>query len=225
MAIPPAEAQLPDAIAALSPLVSSDTAWVSVPAPFGVAQLTAVCHDLEALFRVNPYFCFKVWRQTGVNTYHMEIRNESNAQDVVLDLEVVPDPAQGFIVNYAQGIKRRTVFAILSEPAAGAGAHETARLVIADDYDRIPEAERAQRAQEVDKSLAAWGEALRVYFRRLKRWSWLPGWRWYVRRVWIPMRPPARRIVWLISLITVVEFFFFLFVLLIYVVEQRRDVL
>ncbi|HLD14446.1 MAG TPA: hypothetical protein VJB18_07005, partial [Burkholderiales bacterium] len=90
-----------------------------------------------------------------------------------------------------------------------------------DDYDRLSEAERAQRVAEVDKSLSAWGEALRTYFLRLQRWSWLPGWRWYLRRVWVPMKPSARRIVWLLYLITVVEFFFFLFVLLIYLIEKN----
>ncbi len=49
-----------------------------------------------------------------------------------------------------------------------------------------------------------------------------PGWRWYIRRVWVPMKPSARRIVWLLYLITVVEFFFFLFVLLIYLIEKNQ---
>ena len=72
----------------------------------------------------------------------------------------------------------------------------------------------------MDKSLTAWAEALRLYFLRLRRWSWLPGWRWYIRRVWMPMKPSARRIVWFIYLITVAEFFFFLFVLLIFLIER-----
>lgn len=73
----------------------------------------------------------------------------------------------------------------------------------------------------MDKSLQAWGVALRAYFLRLKRWSWLPGWRWYMRRVWVPMKPSSRRIAWLLCLITAVEFFF-LFVLLIYLIEQQN---
>ena len=66
----------------------------------------------------------------------------------------------------------------------------------------------------------AWADALRLYFLRRRRWSWLPGWRWYIRRVWMPMKPSARRIVWFIYLITVAEFFFFLFVLLIFLIER-----
>jgi hypothetical protein len=94
--------------------------------------------------------------------------------------------------------------------------------VIVDDYEGLPEAERAARLAEVDKSLLAWGRALRKYFLRLARWSWVPGWRWYLRRVWIPMRPMARRIVWLIWIVTLLEFAFFLFLILILVIEQGR---
>jgi hypothetical protein len=36
------------------------------------------------------------------------------------------------------------------------------------------------------------------------------------------MKPSARRIVWLLYLITVAEFFFFLFVMLIYLIEQNK---
>jgi hypothetical protein len=42
-----------------------------------------------------------------------------------------------------------------------------------------------------------------------------------MRRVWVPMKPSARRIVWLLYLITVVEFFFFVFVALIWWLEHR----
>jgi hypothetical protein len=198
-----------------SPVASSDAAWIEIAAPLPVARLAAECRDLEALYRINPYLYFKTWRRTGPGTFHAEFRNESNQQDVVLDLRVHDAPGHGFTVEYAQGLKRRTVFAF--EPFDGGS-----RLTITDDYEGAPAEERERRAEEVDKSLPAWGAALRVYFLRLKRWSWLPGWRGYTRRLWIPMKPSARRIVWLLYLITVVEFFFFLFVLLIYLLEQHR---
>jgi hypothetical protein len=57
---------------------------------------------------------------------------------------------------------------------------------------------------------------------RLQRYSRVPGWRWYIRRLWIPMKPSARRIVWLLAIISLVEFAFFCFVLLIWVVEQYK---
>jgi hypothetical protein len=126
-------------------------------------------------------------------------------------------------INYSAGVKLRTLF--LVEPAPPTTDRKGARslLVVVDDYGRYPEAERKARLHEVDKSLLAWAEALRVYFIRQKRWAWLPGWRGYIRRVWIKMNPSARRIVWWIYIISVVEFFFFLFVLAIYLLEQHND--
>ncbi|OGI50960.1 MAG: hypothetical protein A3A87_04165 [Candidatus Muproteobacteria bacterium RIFCSPLOWO2_01_FULL_60_18] len=167
------------------------------------------------MFRVNPYFFFDEWRQTGPDAFHAEFENQSSQTRQMLDLRVTQGPGRGMTVTYNGGIKKRTVFTIEPTP-------EGSRMIITDDYDLLPAAERERRQSEVDKSLKAWAESLRLYFLRLKRWSWLPGWRWYLRRVWIPMKPSARRIVWLIYLITVAEFFFFLFVLLIYLIEQKN---
>lgn len=198
-----------------APIRSSDAAWVTIPTRLSPERLHELSRDIEAMFRVNPYLYFKSWRQTGQDRCHVEFRNESNKQELALDMQVRPGPDLGFAVEYAQGLKKRTVFTI--EPAEGGS-----RLTIADDYESVPDAERERRAGEVDKSLLAWGEALRVYFLRFHRYGRVPGWRWYIRRLWIPMKPSARRIVWLLWLITVVEFAFFLFVLLIYVLEQNK---
>jgi hypothetical protein len=195
------------------PLDSADAAWASLPAPFPPGELAELCRDIEAMFRLNPYYYFDVWRQTGPDAFHVEFENQSNKTKQILDLSVTPGPGHSVTVTYDQGIKKRTVFTI--EPALNGS-----RLTVTDDYERLPETEREQRKDEVDKSLAAWAEALRLYFLRRRRWSWLPGWRWYIRRMWMPMKPSARRIVWFIYLITVAEFFFFLFVLLIWFIEQ-----
>lgn len=198
------------------PVASSDAAWVAIPSPLTVSRLADLCRDVEAIFRVNPYWYFENWEQTGPATYHAEFENQSIPQRVAIDFEVVPGSGQGCTVNYRHGIKKRTVFTI--EPF-----EQGSRLTITDDYECLPEPDRSVRIHEVDKSLPAWGEALRRYFMRHRRWSWLPGWRWYMRRVWVPMKPSARRITWIIYLISVAEFFFFLFVLLIYVIEQNKQ--
>ncbi len=197
------------------PVDSRDAAWVAVPLPQTAEEVAQQCRDVEVLFRLNPYLHFSAWRQTGPSGFHAEFENQSNQQKVSVDFEVASGPGTGFTVTYAGGLKRRTIFAI--EPAA-----QGCKLTVTDDYEGLTAAEREARAAEADKSLHAWGVAIRAYFLRLKRWSWLPGWRWYIRRVWIPMKPSARRIVWLFYLITVVEFFFFLFVLLIYLIEQQN---
>lgn len=194
---------------------SKDAAWVTITTPFIASELAELCHNLETLYRVNPCLTFRSWQTLGNNRYHAEYRNLSNNQEVVVDMTVVPESGYGFTVEYGRGIKKRTMFVI---EAAGTGS----RLVITDDYEHLSEEERTKRLQEVDKSLAVWGEGLHTYFKRFKRWSWLAPWRWYMRRLWIPMTPSARRITWMITLITAAEFVFFLLVLAIYLVEQGR---
>ena len=196
------------------PVDSADAAWVSLVVPLPPAGVTQQWRDVEAMLRLNPYYYFKSWTPTGPMSYRAEFENQSNQTQNTLVIETREGPGSELTLRYDRGLKRRTVFSV--EAVMGGS-----RLTITDDYEGVPETERQQRLPEVDKSLKAWGESLRVYFVRLKRCSWLPGWYWYIRRLWIPMKPSARRIVWWIYLITVAEFFFFLFVLLIFTIEQR----
>lgn len=192
-----------------------DAAWVRVPTGFRPEDLARQLADVEVLLHLNPYYYFRILKRTGPNSFHAEFENQSNEQQVTVDIESEPGPGSGVILNYRQGIKRRTLFTI--EPAA-----EGSTLIVTDDYSGTPEEERRQRETEIDKSLPAWGAAIRVYLLRLQRYSKIPGWRWYMRHVWIPMKPSGRRIVWLLYLITLVEFFFFCFVVLVWWVEHHR---
>ena len=201
-------------VALMSPMASNDAAWIDFTLPISPQVIGGLCHDIEAIFRINPYYYFKVWRQTGAAAYFLEFENQSNQTANTLDIKVSAGPGLGWTVHYNHGIKQRTIFAIEAVPHGS-------RIILTDDYQGLPEAERVQRLAEVDKSLHAWGAALRRYFLRHQRWAWLPGWHWYLRRVWVPMRPSARRIVWLLYLFTIAEFCFFIFVLLIYMIEQN----
>ena len=190
-----------------------DAAWVRVPTRLTPEALAVFLRDPEALLRINPYLHFKEFRKTGSAAWHLEFENQSNQQKLALDILTEDGPDQRLTVNYSQGLKRRTVFSI--EPI-----EQGCMLVVTDDYESLSEAERVQREAEVDKSLPAWGEGLRMFFLRWRRYGWIPGWRSYIRKLWIPMKPTGRRVIWLLYLISVVEFFFFLFVLLIWVVEH-----
>jgi len=194
-----------------------DAAWVRVPTRLTAAEMAPLLRDAEVILRLNPYYYFRELHQTGPDSYHAVFENQSNNQQVEVDVSVSPGPGDGITLHYQGGLKRRTIVSI--EP------HEQGSyIVLTDDYGGVSEAERTERAQEVDKSLVAWGEALRIYLLRIKRYSWIPGWRWYIRRVWIGMKPNQRRIVWYIYLITVVEFFFFLFlILLLNIVQLERS--
>lgn len=194
---------------------AEDRAWVKIETPLSPAALRDFCGDLERLFRINPALQFRAWQATGPDRYHAEWRNLSNGRDESLDLQVVAESDAAFRVDYAAGLKALTRFAV--EPAPGGSL-----LTVTDDYGRVPEAERAARLDEVDRSLTHWGRGIHRYLQRQRRWGWFPPWRWFMRRLWLPMTPSARRIVWWLWVITLAEFAFFLFVLLIYVIERAR---
>ena len=201
-------------IAPKPPVASSDAAWVSLPTPLALTTLQELCRDIEVIFRLNPFYYFKSWTKTGPAGFALEFENHSNQTNNAVNIHVTAT-ADGFTVAYDQGLKKRTVFSLEATT-------DGSRLTVTDDYEGIPERERTQRILEVDRSLQAWGEALRLYFMRQKRWAWLPGWRWYMRRVWIPMKPSARRIVWMLYLITAAEFAFFVLLILIWWSESHR---
>lgn len=185
-----------------------------IDTPLGLAELRLFCADLERLYRINPYLEIQAWQPIAAGGFRVAWRNLSNQQAVALDLRREPESENAFSVVYSEGIKRRTRFLLESAPGGS-------RLVITDDYASLPEAERATRIAEVDKSLTAWAWALHAHLRREHRWGSNPLWRWGMRRFWLPMRPAARRITLLIVLASLAEFAFFLLVALIWWIEHR----
>jgi len=192
----------------------ADAAWVTIDSPLPIEALREFCRDVERLYRINSCLEIASWRPTADGTFHAAWRNTSNQQDAALDLQIVSESDDAFEVRYSQGLKRSTRFALA--PAAAAS-----RLTITDDYSGVPEEERARRVAEVDRSLEAWGWTLHAYLRRERRWGRNAVYRWYMRRIWLPMKPGARRITTLLVLVTVAEFLIVLFVGLIWWVEHR----
>ena len=189
-----------------------DAAWVSVATPLPASELRELCADIERLYRINPLLEFSQWRNISPDRFHMSGTNTANARPFDLDC-TVKHLKDGFEVRYDSGLKRFTRFRI-EDAASGA------RLVVTEDYGRLPEEQRKARIDEVDTTLVPWGNALWRYFRQWRRWSWLPPWRWYMTRYWQSMKPSARRIVSLILLVTIAEFIAFLFVFTIFWLEM-----
>jgi len=189
-----------------------DASWVIVDTPLSLPALRVFCADIERLFRINPYLEFQHWQHTGADGIHAGLRNLSNQQTVELDLRIERESEDAFVLIYRAGIKTRTRFVL---EAAGAGS----RLTITDDYAGLAPAEREQRLHEVDKSLTAWGWALHEYLQREQRWGRYASWRWYMRRWWLPMTPRARRITYMLVLVTAAEFVLVLLVAMIYWIE------
>ena len=191
---------------------SRDASWVSVDTPLSLPALREFCMDIERLFRINPYLEFQRWQRTGADSVHASFRNLSNQQMVELDLRIEREAEDAFTLIYRAGIKARTRFVL---EAAGAGS----RLTITDDYAGLPPVEREHRLHEVDKSLTAWGWALHEYLRREQCWGGYAAWRWYMRRLWLPMTPRARRITYMLVLLTAAELVLVLLVATIYWIE------
>ena len=93
-----------------------------------------------------------------------------------------------------EGLKKSTRFEIQPAPAGS-------RLTITDEYGPAAEAQAAA----VDRSLHAWGVALKAHLERDRRWGWLPLYRWAMDRVWLPMKPAARRITFLVLVIALAD--------------------
>lgn len=197
-----------------APVDSQDAAWVVVPSRLGPEAVLALCADVERVFRINPFLEFREWRQLGPSAYQGAWRNLSNEQDVKVAMTVERAP-DGWVVSYSEGLKKSTRLRV--EPD-----EKGSKLTLVDDYERLSAEEREQRLMEVDKSLLGWGQGLGTYFKQYRRWSWLAPWRWYMNRFWMRMKPSARRISWLIFVITLAEFGFFVFVALIWWIEQQR---
>ena len=199
----------------IPPHDSEDSAWVTIETPFDAAELRMFLDDVERLYRINPFLVFEEWRQSGSDQYVLTAKNLSNDKMIETNLDVEA-AAEGITVRYSSGLKASTTFRVDAQSGG------TAKLIITDDYAGTSLAIREARIDEVDKSLVQWGRGLYRYLRQWKRWSWVPGWKYYMRRVWQPMKPMARRIVFILFAITVAEFAVFLLVISIFWLELDK---
>ncbi len=190
-----------------------DSAWISADTFFTPEELRELCADPIRLLRINSQMDFKELRQTAPNAYRIKAKNLSN--DKLIDTTFTVSETEGVMtLNFDGGIKTKTIFQI-EESKKGA------LLKITDDYSGTPLEEREKRLDEADNSLLIWGNDLFKYFHNWKRWTWIPGWKWYMRRVWQPMKPSSRRIAYMLWMITAFEFAVFLMVLAVFVVERN----
>ncbi len=192
-----------------------DAAWVRIETPYGAGELVGFLDDVERLFRINSQLVFEGWQDMGGGEYRFEARNLSNGKTLKTRLKA-ERTEDGLAVVYSDGLKTSTTFRIEDKPDG------TADLVVTDDYRGAPVAERQSRIDEVDRSLVQWGRDFHRYLRQWKRWSRVPGWAFYMRRVWQPMRPSARRICFLLFAITLAEFVMFLLVFLVFWLEMDK---
>ena len=194
---------------------SGDVAWASFRTPLDKSSLLDFCQDIERLLRINPYLEFGKWESCGGGCYRFHGRNLSQDPpfDFDLKLQVVAQP-DGLQIRYQGGLKSSTTFSV-TDTAEGS------ELTITDDYGALAEQERKARLHEVDKSLVKWSEDLQAYLVSWKRWGWFAPWRFYMRRIWQPMKPAARRITYILLWISLVEIALIALGVGIYFVEYR----
>ncbi|NQV46492.1 MAG: hypothetical protein HQ504_01795 [Rhodospirillaceae bacterium] len=191
------------------PPEDQDAAWVTITTPFDAGWLTGFMENPQRLLRINSQMEFLEFEQTGAHTYRMKAKNLSNGREIETVLTVTAEEG-GIRITYDTGLKTATRFAI--QPQTDGTAH----LVVTDEYSGTTKQEREARIDEVDKSLVQWGRDLHRYIYLWQKWSWVPGWRWYMCTVWQSMRPMARRISNLLMVITLIEFIMFLMVFTIF---------
>ncbi len=192
-----------------------DTAWVTIETPFDVKGLSGFLDDVERLFRINSLLVFEDWKSLGDGEHRFTAKNLSNEKTTTTKCRAVRE-GDTLTVTYMGGLKTTTTFRL--DP----NSNGTVDLIITDDYSGTPADEREARIDEVDKSLVQWGRDLRLYLLAWKKWSWFPGWKWYRRRVWQPMKPMARRICFMLLAITALEFIAFLMVFTIFWLELDK---
>jgi hypothetical protein len=191
-----------------------DAAWVVLETPLEAAELASFCRGLERLYRINPFLEFESWQQRTLERFHAVFQNHSNHRRVILEGEVRGESDTAWRIDFAAGAKQHTRFAI--EPCAGGS-----RLTITDEY-RLPADGSSALADEADRSLHAWGVALKSFLEREQRWGWLPGYRTVMRKAWLPMTPAARRITFLVLVIGLADIALVALGLAVYWIEFRR---
>lgn len=180
---------------------AEDIAWASFLSPLCVQALIDFCQkDIERLLRINPFLEFKEWRDLEGGRFHMGVCNLSQEPPFELDTELHSEvQPTGLKLNYRDGLKLTTTF--LVEPS-----DEGSKLTITDYYNpHLSEEEKIARLGEVDKSLQVWAGDLQQYIIRWNKWSHFAPWRWYMTKVWQPMKPTARRITYMLLWISFVE--------------------
>lgn len=178
---------------------ATDAAWASINTPLNAEELNIFCQDTERLLRINPMLEFKTWEKISEERYRMAIKNISQEEPFELEVNIqVKKQADEIILLYSNGIKKETTFKI--EPS-----EYGSKLTITDNYDDLSEQDFQARQNEVDKSLITWANYLQRYLIMWKKWSKFSLWRWYMRRVWQPMKPSGRRVTYMLLWITLIE--------------------
>ena len=178
----------------------TDAAWVKIVTRLDAQTLLDFCHNLERLFRLNPYLSIEYWAMPGSNLIHAKWHNSSNPTEFTLESDIEVTYLQSEIrLCYASGIKKETSLIIESH------AHGSS-LTVVDDYSaRVDAKDGFSVPDQVDKSLSAWGASLKSFLFHYYYLRKIPGIELAIDRFWMNLSPMARRITYLLVMITIFE--------------------
>lgn len=173
----------------------TNAAWIKIPTKLAVNDLSEFCSHLERLFRLNPYLQIELWQPKSLSLTEVKWENHSNTETFTVETTMQALKNKNEIeINYSKGIKQKTFFII--EPF-----EQDSALLIVDDYgDSEPD-----KLGGVDKSLQAWGVSLERFFKHYALLKKIPGIDIVIDRFWIRLSPMARRITYILLVITIVE--------------------
>ena len=172
-----------------------NAAWVRIETKLDEKTLFSFCQKVERLFRLNPYLSFSYWDQKNQTKISASWENHSDKVtyqiDTCLDLEVKENE---ICIKYQSGIKKETYFIV--EPN-----EKYADLVIVDRYGTS----ESGQLDEVDKSIHAWGTYLNRFFKHYAYMRHMSFSEKIIDKYWIRLTPMARRIIYILLVVTVVE--------------------
>ena len=192
---------------------ADDSAWVTIDLPCPLDQTRRLAEDPQRLLRLNPYLELRLWQTIGPDHWRAGLFNETNGLTLATEVRRQPEN-HGYSLEWDRGIKRRTRVEWQS-------AGTSSRLVLRDVY-LLTETADSHALAAVDRSINAWGIAIRRHVLALQRWQWLPGYRALREGFWLGLSPRQRRISRLIVWVSVLEFVTVLFILAIWWNESTR---
>lgn len=190
-----------------------DFARLEIETPFSRDELVTFVRDPIRILRINPLMEFHKVEPRPPDSWHLEGQNLANGRKFDVIFRHYPLDDGGWRLEWTGWLKSATE--LHPEPLSNGRS----RLVVIDDYSGSTEEEREARLDEVDNSFTHWGHAIHRYLHNWKRWSWIPGWKWYFNGPWLRMKPSARRISFMLLVITAMEFVLFLFAIVILKLE------
>ena len=178
----------------------TDAAWVKIVSRIDAQSLMDFCQNIERLFRLNPYLNLESWTMPAHNLIDAKWQNSSNINEFTVETNIEVSYLPNEIrLRYSCGLKKETSLLIRA-------LEQGSSLTVIDDYSSGEnQTEDPAVSDQIDRSLQAWGASLRSFLFHYHYLRKIPGIELVVDRFWIRLSTMARRITYLLVVITIFE--------------------